>query len=79
MPTPSKRTLSFGFHHCTLISFLPRVPHAQPIPFSWISAQIVKVLVTKVSLSSRYYFLPLGSKYLPQHPVLEHPRPIFVS
>jgi len=27
-----------------------------------------------ISLS---YFLPLGPKYLPQHPIREHPQPIF--
>ena len=43
----------------------------------WLGVQIVKFLVMWSS-SHPCFFVPLRSKYYPQHPILEHLRPMFV-
>jgi hypothetical protein len=66
---------------CTCFSHLPCVPHALPTSFSstwlpnniWWWVQNMKLFIVQLSPFSRY-FLPLRSKYFPQHPVLKHPQ-----
>jgi hypothetical protein len=43
----------------------------------WRRVKITKILDTQLSLPSRH-FIPLRSKYLPQHPVLKHPQSMFL-
>jgi hypothetical protein len=40
--------------------------------------QVVKLLIIQFSLPF-HYFIPLWSKYSPQHPVLKHPQSAFFS
>ena len=40
--------------------------------------QIMKPLILQSSPLPLYYLVPLRHKYLPQHPVLEHPQPMFL-
>jgi hypothetical protein len=42
----------------------------------WWSLQVTKLLITQSSPASRH-FLPLRSKYSPQHPVLRHAQSMF--
>jgi len=42
----------------------------------WCSLRLMKFLVVKSSPAS-CHFLPLSSKYSPQHPVLRHPQSVF--
>jgi hypothetical protein len=63
-------------------SSLPRVLNAPPMPSSltwlpnniWWSEQLLKLLIMQSSPASRH-FLPLRSKYSPQHPVLKSCSP----
>jgi hypothetical protein len=43
------------------------------VDFNCSSVQVMKLLIMQSSLASRH-FLPLRSKYSPQHPVLRHPQ-----
>jgi len=82
-PRSSKRSLPFMFsdQNIICISHLPHACYTSPISSSlfdhpnniqW-SAQLMKLLITQYSSPSRH-FLPLRSKYSPQHPVLKHPQ-----
>jgi hypothetical protein len=48
----------------------PRLHHSNNI---WRSVQVMKLLIMQSS-SASCHFLPLRSKYSPQHPVLKHPQ-----
>jgi hypothetical protein len=39
--------------------------------------QIMKLLIMQISPTARH-FIPLRSKYSPQHPVLKHPQSMFL-
>jgi hypothetical protein len=39
--------------------------------------RVMKLFITRFSLTS-YHFIPLWSKYSPQHPVLKHPLSMFL-
>jgi len=43
----------------------------------WLAAQIIKFLTMRFS-PLPCYLVPLTPKYLPQHPILQHPKPIFL-
>jgi hypothetical protein len=45
---------------------------------TWRRVQIIKLHVMQFSPLSRH-FIPLRSKYPPQHPVLKHPQSMFLS
>ena len=71
---------------CLSLSSATCVPHAPPIPFFlfdhpnnvlW-GDQIMKLLILQ-SLRLPWNLVPVRPKYLPQHPILEHPQPMFVS
>jgi hypothetical protein len=59
--------------------FSPFMLHALPISASctWRRVQVVTLLVMQLSPPSRH-FIPLRSKYSPQHPVLKHPKSVFL-
>ena len=40
----------------------------------WRAVQTIKLHSAKISLFS-YYLDPLRRKYVPQHPIIEHPQP----
>jgi hypothetical protein len=67
--------ISHLFHACCMShpSHTPRFDHPNNI---WRSVQVMKLLIMKFS-SVSYHFLPLRSKYSPQHPVLKHPQSMF--
>ena len=55
------------------------VLHSQPISFFFIiSVQIMKFFKTRSSPAT-CYLEPLRLKYLPQHPILEHPHPTILK
>jgi hypothetical protein len=79
----SQWSISFWFSHrepCIYVSsplawFMPSQCHSIIlIRYIWWRAQLTKLLITQFSPVS-YYFIPLGSKHSPQHPVLKHPYP----
>ena len=80
---------SSGFPTNTLYSFLfclsfltCHIPQQSHFPwfvdpnFTYWTVQIMKVLLS--FSPSACYFLPLRPKYLPQHPILDHPQPVFL-
>jgi hypothetical protein len=42
--------------------------------YTWRTVQVMKLLIMQFSPTS-YHFIPLWSKYSPQHPALKHPQP----
>jgi hypothetical protein len=52
----------------------PKVDHSN---YAWRRVQVMKLLIMQFSPTS-YHFIPLWSKYSPQHPVLKHPESIFL-
>jgi hypothetical protein len=54
------------------------VLHFQPILFFMISVQIMKLFSMRFS-SDTCYLVPFRPKYLPQHPILEHPQPTLLK
>ena len=80
-PFTSKWSLSLRFFH---LSILPYMLHAPLISFffghpnniCW-AVQIIKLLIMQFS-PLPYHLDPLRPKYLPQHPTLEHPPPMFL-
>jgi hypothetical protein len=52
--------------------YLPWCDHQNTI---WWRVQSMKLLIMQSSPASRH-FLPLRSKYSPQHPVLRYPQPV---
>ena len=65
--TPIRATCPRPSHSC-------RFYHPDNI---WWAVQIIKLLITEFS-PLPCYFVPVRSKYSPQHPVLKHPRPKFL-
>jgi hypothetical protein len=59
---------------------MPRPPYSSwfdhPNNIWWL-VQIIKFLVMKSS-PHPCYLVPLRPKYPPQHPILEHPQPMFL-
>ena len=53
--------------------WLQRVNHPNN---NWSTAQIMKLLIMQFSPVFRH-FLPLRPKYIPRHPILQHPLPMF--
>jgi hypothetical protein len=45
--------------------------------YTWPTVPVMKLLITRFSPSS-CHFIPLRSKYSPQHPVLKHHRSMFL-
>jgi len=70
---PSAPTsLGFPIKYAVALSLFPaKCNMPQPSHSRWFVGS------KKWSSSLYYYFLPLRHKYPPQHPILEHPRPVF--
>jgi hypothetical protein len=79
-----KWSFSFGLSHQNPVHVsplshachMPRPPHYPlfDLPNNiWRRVQIMKLPIMQLSSFSRY-FIPLRSKYLPQHPVHKHPQ-----
>jgi hypothetical protein len=60
--------------HVPCPSHCPWLDHTN---YTWPRVQIKKLLVMKFSPHS-HHFIPLQSKYLPEHPVLKHPQSMFL-
>jgi len=72
---PTKILYVFLIH----VYYMPRPSHPHWVVHPnnvWWKAQFMKLLIILFSPFS-CYFLPLRSKYSPQHPVLKHPQSIF--
>jgi len=71
----TKNLLSLLPHTCHMSSpsRLPWFDHPNNV---WWGVQITRLLITPLYPPS-CYLLPLGPNHPPQHPVLEHPRPMF--
>jgi hypothetical protein len=52
----------------------PRLGHSN---YTWQRVQVMKLVIKQFSPAS-YHFIPLRSKYSPQHPVLKHPHSVFL-
>ena len=88
--TPRSSTCSIFTRHQRQIQYVflsssPHVSHAPSISFSFVwSPEFYLMRCTdQTALHCEIfpicrYLLPLSSKYLPQHPILEHPQPIFL-
>jgi hypothetical protein len=71
LPVNNRR--SFSLHS----GYMSRPPHPSLLDnsnYTWRRVQITQLFVMQFSLPSRH-FIPLWSKYPPQHPVLKHPQP----
>jgi len=66
-----KSILMLAFYLCPSNS--PSFEHNNNIPWSW---SLLKLHIMESSPAS-CHFLPLRSKYSPQHPVLRHPQSMF--
>jgi hypothetical protein len=75
---PNKTLDAFLFSHTHAI--YPETSYSLIYKFSyiWRGVQVMKLLIMQLSPAT-YYLISLGSKYSPQHPVLEHPRSVFFS
>jgi hypothetical protein len=60
--------------------YMPRRSHpawlVHPSNIRW-NVQVMRLLITQ-SIPASHHFLPLRSKYFPQHPVLKHSQCIFL-
>ena len=88
IPRPSTWSLSFMFPHHSPVRISP-LPHTCYMPHpshsSWFDSlnnnrwgiQSIKLLFMQPT-PLHCYLVPLRPKYLPQHPILEHPQPMTV-
>jgi hypothetical protein len=70
LPFPPKSYIHSSSHAC----YVPCPTYPSCLNHSnyiWRREQVMKLLITKSSPAS-YYFIPLQSKYSPQHPVLKY-------
>jgi hypothetical protein len=84
----SQWSLSFWLSHKYPIS-IPILPHSCYMPrpyhslsldhsnYTWRRVQVMKLLIMQFSPMS-CHFIPLWSKYSPQHLVLKHPKSMFL-
>ena len=86
-PGSSKWSLCLRFHHKNPVCTSP-----PPIRAAWPDHLIILNLITCVIFGEEYrsfspsiqfsslacYFIPLRSKYSPQHPIFKHPQPTFL-
>jgi len=85
--TPTSSTWSPSFsssnqkppfpHTCYMPRLFHRLPFDHPINIWWKVVPIMNLFITP-RFSSGLLLLPLRPKYLPQHPVSEHPRLAFL-
>jgi hypothetical protein len=74
----------FAPKHCIQFSSVPcympcpsHPPWLDNSNYTWRTVQVMKLPIMQFSLTS-YHFIPLRSKYSPQHPVLKHPQSMFL-
>jgi hypothetical protein len=67
---------AFSFSMCYMPcpSNPPWLDHSN---YTWRRVQVMKLLIMQFSPTS-HHFIPLRSKYCPQHPVLKHPQSMFL-
>jgi hypothetical protein len=72
----SHKNLPFHHHVCYMpCPFNP--PLLDHCNYIWLRVEVMKILIMQISPSG-YYFIPLHSKYSPQHTILKHPQPMFL-
>jgi hypothetical protein len=62
------------------VCYMPFPPHPPSVyhyNYTWRIVQVMKLVIMQLSPAS-YHFIPLRSKYSPQHPVLKHPPSMFL-
>jgi hypothetical protein len=72
----TKIPYAFSFRHTCCIPYPPRSPWLDHSNYNLRRVQFMKLNIMQLSPTS-YHFIPLRSKYYPQHPILKHLRFMF--
>jgi hypothetical protein len=68
--------MHFSSAHSWYMSRPSHPPWLDHSNYTWRTVQVMKLLIMQFS-STPYHFIPLRSKYSPQHPVLKHAQSMF--
>jgi hypothetical protein len=86
VPSYLRSILILSTYQCLFVAFPPinapifapsHCPRLDYSNYTWRRVEIMKLLIMQFSLPSRH-FIPLRSKYPPQHPVLKHSQSMFL-